>query len=94
MPYIKNVEHEKVVRRCQKGQLSRICWGIKERKKEKKRKKMLDNPEFDYHGILYPSLKKWCEKLKISKNSVVSKSRRSGCSLQEAWENNANTYEQ
>lgn len=23
MPYIKNVEHEKVVRRCQKGQLSR-----------------------------------------------------------------------
>ena len=29
MPYIKNVEHEKVVRRCQKGQLSRICWGIK-----------------------------------------------------------------
>ena len=25
MPYIKNVEHEKVVRRCQKGQLSRIC---------------------------------------------------------------------
>ena len=26
--------------------------------KGKKRKKMLDNPEFDYHGILYPSLKK------------------------------------
>ena len=24
----------------------------------RKRKKMLDNPEFDYHGILYPSLKK------------------------------------
>ena len=50
----------------------------------RKRKKMLDNPEFDYHGTLYPSLKECCEKLKISKNSVVSKSRRSGCSLQEA----------
>ena len=47
---------------------------------------MLDNPEFDYHGTLYPSLKECCEKLKISKNSVVSKSRRSGCSLQEAEE--------
>ena len=52
----------------------------------RKRKKMLDNPEFDYHGTLYPSLKECCEKLKISKNSVVSKSRRSGCSLQEAVE--------
>lgn len=52
----------------------------------RKRKKMLDNPEFDYHGTLYPSLKECCEKLKISKNSVVSKSRRSGCSLQEAIE--------
>ena len=52
----------------------------------RKRKKMLDNPEFDYHGPLYPSLKECCEKLKISKNSVVSKSRRSGCSLQEAVE--------
>lgn len=53
---------------------------------KRKRKKMLDNPEFDYHGTLYPSLKECCEKLKISKNSVVSKSRRSGCSLQEAVE--------
>ena len=52
----------------------------------RKRKKMLDNPEFDYHGTLYPSLKECCEKLKISKNSVVSKSRRSGCGLQEAVE--------
>lgn len=52
----------------------------------RKRKKMLDNPEFDYHGTLYPSLKECCKKLKISKNSVVSKSRRSGCSLQEAVE--------
>ena len=52
----------------------------------RKRKKMLDNPEFDYHGTLYPSLKECCEQLKISKNSVVSKSRRSGCSLQEAVE--------
>ena len=57
---------------------------LRNKRKEKKRKKMLDNPEFDYHGTLYPSLKECCEKLKISKNSVVSKSRRSGCSLQEA----------
>ena len=52
----------------------------------RKRKKMLDNPEFDYHGILYSSLKECYEKLKISKNSVVSKNRRNGCSLQEAIE--------
>ena len=31
---------------------------LRNKRKEKKRKKMLDNPEFDYHGILYPSLKK------------------------------------
>lgn len=31
---------------------------------ERKEKKMLDNPEFDYHGILYPSLKKMMRKTK------------------------------
>lgn len=52
----------------------------------RKRKYMLNNQEFEYRGILYPSLKECCEKLEINKNSVVSKSRRSGCSLQEAVE--------
>ena len=32
----------------------------------------------------YLSLKACCEELEISKNSVVSRSRRTGCSLQEA----------
>ena len=40
----------------------------------RKRKKMLDNPEFDYHGTLYPSLKECCEKLKISKKCSKQKS--------------------
>lgn len=50
----------------------------------RKRKKLLNNPEFEYHGTIYLSLKACCEELEISKNSVVSRSRRTGCSLQEA----------
>lgn len=42
-----------------KQNLLRIKFLIhKDIRKERKEKKMLDNPEFDYHGILYPSLKK------------------------------------
>lgn len=50
------------------------------------RKKMLSNPEFEYHGTVYPSLKVCCEKLGINKSSVISRSHRTGCSLQEAVE--------
>lgn len=52
----------------------------------RKRKKMLSNPEFEYHGTVYPSLKVCCEKLGINKSSVISRSHRTGCSLQEAVE--------
>jgi hypothetical protein len=52
----------------------------------RKRKKMLSNPEFEYHGTVYPSLKVCCEELGINKSSVISRSHRAGCSLQEAVE--------
>lgn len=52
----------------------------------RKRKKMLSNPEFEYHESVYPSLKVCCEKLGINKSSVISRSHRAGCSLQEAVE--------
>ncbi len=40
----------------------------------RKRKKMLSNPEFEYHGTVYPSLKVCCEELGINKSSVISRS--------------------
>lgn len=94
----KGTEYPSLRACCKKYGIEDACVGQRARDKNcsieesfehfmtRKRKKMLDNPEFDYHGTLYPSLKECCEKLKISKNSVVSKSRRSGCSLQEAVE--------
>lgn len=34
---------------------------------------MLSNPEFEYHGTVYPSLKVCCEELGINKSSVINR---------------------
>ena len=47
---------------------------------------MLSHPAVEYHGTAYPSLKVGGEELGINKSSVISRSHRAGCSLQEAVE--------
>lgn len=39
----------------------------------RKRKKLLNNPEFDYHGTLYLSLKACCEELEIRLTYKISR---------------------
>lgn len=34
---------------------------------------MLSNPEFEYRGTVYPSLKVCCEELGINKSSVINR---------------------
>ena len=94
----KGIEYRSLRACCQKYGIDDIC--VRQRARDKncsleesfthfmtrKRKKMLSNPEFEYHGTVYPSLKVCCEKLGINKNSVISRSHRAGCSLQEAVE--------
>lgn len=94
----KGIEYRSLRACCQKYGIDDIC--VRQRARDKncsleesfthfmtrKRKKMLSNPEFEYHGTVYPSLKVCCEKLGINKSSVISRSHRAGCSLQEAVE--------
>ena len=94
----KGIEYRSLRACCQKYGIDDIC--VRQRARDKncsleesfthfmtrKRKKMLSNPEFEYHGTVYPSLKVCCEKLGINKSSVISRSHRTGCSLQEAVE--------
>ena len=94
----KGIEYRSLRACCQKYGIDDIC--VRQRARDKncsleesfthfmtrKRKKMLSNPEFEYHGTVYPSLKVCCEELGINKSSVISRSHRAGCSLQEAVE--------
>lgn len=94
----KGIEYRSLRACCQKYGIDDIC--VRQRARDKncsleesfthfmtrKRKKMLSNPEFEYHGTVYPSLKVCCEELGINKSSVISRSHRTGCSLQEAVE--------
>ena len=94
----KGIEYRSLRACCQKYGIDDIC--VRQRARDKncsleesfthfmtrKRKKMLSNPEFEYHGTVYPSLKVCCEELGINKSSVISRIHRAGCSLQEAVE--------
>ena len=46
---------------------------------------MLSNPEFEYHGTVYPSLKVCCEELGINKSSVISRSHRPDAVYRKQW---------
>ena len=73
----KGIEYRSLRACCQKYGIDDIC--VRQRARDKncsleesfthfmtrKRKKMLSNPEFEYHGTVYPSLKVCCEELGI-----------------------------
>lgn len=81
----KGIEYRSIRACCQKYGIDDIC--VRQRARDKncsleesfthfmtrKRKKMLSNPEFEYHGTVYPSLKVCCEELGINKSSVINR---------------------
>lgn len=81
----KGIEYRSLRACCQKYGIDDIC--VRQRARDKncsleesfthfmtrKRKKMLSNPEFEYHGTVYPSLKVCCEELGINKSSVINR---------------------
>lgn len=81
----KGIKYRSLRACCQKYGIDDIC--VRQRARDKncsleesfthfmtrKRKKMLSNPEFEYHGTVYPSLKVCCEELGINKSSVINR---------------------
>ena len=81
----KGIEYRSLRACCQKYGIDDIC--VRQRARDKncsleesfthfmtrKRKKMLSNPEFEYRGTVYPSLKVCCEELGINKSSVINR---------------------